>query len=363
MPHSILDFFGDHGPWQQLEYFGSASIARLFECCRKLFHLSEDQRAWRPFFRLTGWDIVPSSFRIILREMTMFAAAKQMAFWRLTHGPHALSPTLAGLCTRASLITAGFDAQAGDACAAWRGAGAKKNYQAVVGYYDSGYYDSGSDSEESEVEDKQAAIAFRKLLALPFESVVPFAFARGVSPMFNDVYVAFHVGGYSFEVTATFFYAGHRASWTRTQGYIQVRQCGLGDVTASGFLGSVIPPGWEYLEWTGKIRSSIIGDLEAEVASPRHDLHDASQDDWPLLIWRESDSQQLKEKLSNDVRVPFDALDKFVIAGFAGQVGMRGGPCAPQMRVYGDIIFYLAMSMGVVDIPSLIPSWQQVAGW
>jgi hypothetical protein len=33
------------------------------------------------------------------------------------------------------------------------------------------------------------------------------------------------------------------------------------------------------------------------------------------------------------------------------------------MRLYGDIIFYLAMSMGVVDIPSLIPSWQQVAGW
>ena len=141
-------------------------------------------------------------------------------------------------------------------------------------------------------------------------------------------------------------------------------QCGLGDVDVLGYLGSVIPPGWEYLEWTGKIRSSIIGDLEAEVGpGPRHDLHDASQDDWPLLIWRESDSQQLKEKLSNDVRVPFDALDKFVIAGFAGQVGMRGGPCAPQMRVYDNIIFYLAMSMGVVDIPSLIPSWQQVAGW
>ena len=295
----------------------------------------------------------------------MFAAAKQMAFWRLTRGNHALSPTLAGLCTRASLITAGFDAQAGDACAAWRGAGAKKNYQAVVGYYDSGYYDSGSDSEESEVEDKQAAIAFRKLLALPFESVAPFAFARGgLSPMFNDVYVAFHVGGYSFEVTAAFDYCGLRASWTHAAGRIKVRQCGLGDLDALGYLGSVIPVGWEYLTWTGKIRLKIIGDLDAEVGpGPRHDLHDASHDDWPLRISQESDSQQLKEKLSNDVCVPFDALDKFVIAGFAGQVGMRGGPCAPQMRVYGDIIFYLAMSMGVVDIPSLIPSWQQVAGW
>ena len=360
MPHSILDFFGDHGPWQQLEYFGSASIARLFECCRKLLHLSEDQRAWRPLFRLTGWDIVPSSFRIILREMTMFAAAKQMAFWRLTHGTHALSPTLAGLCTRASLIMAGFDAQAGDACA-WRGAGAYVRYQADARTY---IPDPASDSEESEVEDKQAAIAFRKLLALPCESVVPFAFARGgLSPMWHDVHVAFHVGGYSFEVTAAFSYPGHRASWTHTQGDIRVRQCGLGDVDAPGFLGSRIPLGWEYLTWTGKIRTAIF-DLDAEVGpGPRHDLHDASHDDWPLRISQESDSQQLNEKLSNVVCVPFDAVDKFVIAGFAGQVGMRGGPCAPLMRLYGDIIFYLAMSMGVVDIPSLIPSWQQVAGW
>jgi hypothetical protein len=206
MAHSILDFFGYHGPWQQLEYFGSTSVARLFECCRKLRQLSEDQRAWRQFFRLTGWDIVPNSFRTISGEMTMFAAAKQMAFWRLTRGNHALSPTLAGLCTRASLITAGFDAQAGDACAAWRGAGAFVRYQAVVETY---IPDPASDSEESEVEDKQAAIAFRNLLALPCESVVPFAFARGgLSPMFHDVLVAFHVGGYSFEVTSAFFYCG-----------------------------------------------------------------------------------------------------------------------------------------------------------
>ena len=102
----------------------------------------------------------------------MFAAAKQMAFWRLTHGPHALSPTLAGLCTRASLITAGFDAQAGDACAAWRGAGAKKNYQAVVGEYDAGYYDSGSDSEESEVEDESKESITIKIVDNDFRSII-----------------------------------------------------------------------------------------------------------------------------------------------------------------------------------------------
>jgi hypothetical protein len=79
----------------------------------------------------------------------------------------------------------------------------------------------------------------------------------------------------------------------------------------------------------------------------------------PFQIERPRDFKQLSQQMSDDVRVPLDALDKFVIAGFAGQLGMSGGPCSPTMRYYGDILFYLAKSLGVDDIPSLIPSWQQ----
>jgi hypothetical protein len=123
MPCSILDFFGDHGVSQQLDYFGRTAIARLLECCRKLLQLSMDQRAWRHLFRLTGWDIVPNSARTILQEMTLLAAAKTMAVWR-SHGSRCLSPTLAGLCTHAALIRAGCDFESGGAYvgagAAWK---------------------------------------------------------------------------------------------------------------------------------------------------------------------------------------------------------------------------------------------------
>ena len=187
MAHSILDFFGYHGPWQQLEYLGSTSVARLFECCRKLRQLSEDQRAWRHFFRLTGWDIVPNSARTILQEMTLFAAAKQMASWRM-HGSCSLSPTLAGLRAHAALIEAGFDFQTGDADV---GAGeARKVFF---------HQRQGDRSAADERVLPRLSFPRGNVLAMPLDCRVTSRIAElGFGRTSHDVNVSFHACGYQF---------------------------------------------------------------------------------------------------------------------------------------------------------------------
>ena len=160
-----------NGSWRQLEYLDIFSITRLFECCCQLRRLlNNDRRAWCRLFQITRWDVVPNSFETLRQQMTMCAAVKQMASWRLVAlgifhlDKCSLSPTLAGLCTQASLIRAGFEVQAGDAQTAEEA----RSHFFVVGLNPSSYPDA-NDSEGSDLEPQEhdEALAFGNSLRLP----------------------------------------------------------------------------------------------------------------------------------------------------------------------------------------------------
>ena len=167
--------------------------------------------------------------------------------------------------------------------------------------------------------------------------------------------VCFDVRGYSFIFESTHEFI---TEWDTDDHVIKsewAHACGKISVLAGG--GAVWPfaAGTRpFLSWHGRIRSAIIGDLRSyKEICPWHYLDAASSNHnhMPFQIERPRDFKQLSQQMSDDVRVPLDALDKFVIAGFAGQLGMSGGPCSPTMLYYGDIFFYLAKSLGVDDIP------------
>ena len=306
----ILDFFGDQGIWQQLEYFGCNDIARLFECCRKLRQLSEDQRAWRHFFRLTGWDIVPNSARTILQEMTLFAAAKQMASWRM-HGSCSLSPTLAGLCTHAALIQAGFDFQTGDADV---GAGeARKVFF---------HQRQGDRSAADERVLPRLSFPCGNVLAMPLDCRVTSRTAElGFGRTSHSVNVSFRVRGYQFALSSR-GKIDHTAEQrlSVTSGRIQVNKIvdQIGRGTAK----------WQYMWWV-TANSSDMWEV--------HGIEDSN-------LFR-------KQQLSNDVRVPFDSLDKFALAGFFGQLRMCGGPSTQNMRNYSVLLFEIAHGLHMDDFP------------
>jgi hypothetical protein len=296
--------------------------------------------------------------------MTMCAAVKQMASWRLALGiSHlfecSLSPTLAGLCTQASLIRAGFEVQAGDAQTAEEA----RSHFFMVDTNLSPYLDA-SDSEGSDLEPQQhdVALAFGNSLRLRSECGVssPCADVKFDWKQFGFA-VRFHVRGY------TLFFESHHEFgtadvnsrvWADAAGDIFVRRGASGKQFIHRRNNNGTPVDWTYLSWQGRLRNTIIGNLDGDVDPyPRDNIPDADHYHMPFHIERPPDSEQSIQKMSDDMCVPRDVLDKFVIAGFAGQLSPFFARCSPFMRFYGDILFYLAMSMGVDDIPSLIPSW------
>ena len=371
-----------------VEFLGSISNARLFACCRQLCKLKLLRQAWHPLLRLTGWDVIPESFCILGRYMSMSLAACKLGQWRLLDGVESvadcsLSTILADLCTQASLIRAGFDVQAGDVYAALEPAscflvlchesrfGDPPSFRAID---DDDADDNGVDYYPSTI-DRDIAVAFGKSLGIA-------SFSDWGTQIDTDILcfngcnwrtslrVCFDVRGYSFIFESTHDFI---TEWDRDDHCIKsewAHACGKISVLAGGGDASLLdvsllgrPFAAEnrpFLAWHGRIRNAIIGDLRSyKEICPWHYLGAASSDHMPFEIMRPRDFKQLSQQMSDDVRVPLDALDKFVIAGFAGQLGMSGGPCSPTMRYYGDILFYLAKSLGVDDIPSLIPSWQQ----
>jgi hypothetical protein len=370
-----------------VKFLGSISIARLFACCRQLCNLKFLWQAWHPLLRLTGWDVIPESFCILGRYMSMSLAACKLGQWRLLHGDESvadcsLSTILADLCTQASLIRAGFDVQAGDVFdvpagdvyAAHEPASCflVVTYRYLVGDPPSlRAVDDDSDDDATGYYDlwiHDIAVAFGKSLGIASLSdwgtqIDKYILGFASCSWRNDLVVCFDVRGYSFlfESTHWFINEFHRpdlritSEWAFAFGQISVL---AGGGAVWPFAAGTRP----FLSWHGRIRSAIIGDLRSyKEICPWHYLDAASSNHnhMPFQIERPRDFKQLSQQMSDDVRVPLDALDKFVIAGFAGQLGMSGGPCSPTMRYYGDILFYLAKSLGVDDIPSLIPSWQQ----
>ena len=86
----------------------------------------------------------------------------------------------------------------------------------------------------------------------------------------------------------------------------------------------------------------------------------------PFRVYRETDAKQLNTQLSNDVRVPVDSLDKFVLTGFAGQLKMCGGPFTPLLRHYGVLLLHLAIGMGLDDTDEeymMLPFGDGLANW
>ena len=336
MASSLLDFLGDQGIWQQLDYFGRTSIARLFECCRKLLQLSMDQRAWRHLFRITGWDLVPNSARTILQEMTLLAAAKEIYLWS-GFGSCCLSPTLAGLCTHATLIRAGFYFESGGA---YVGAGA-----AWKQFFHQPQCDRLADAELERMgfEELECNAACGNLLSLPLHCRVtsPREYLGGHGRTSHNVKLNFQCHGYEFALNSKGkIYHTAKCQRSYASGAITVLQRGQGDlVTAS----------WEYLWW------------KSESRAPRRRFTP-----WPFRVYRETDAKQLNTQLSNDVRVPFDSLDKFVLTGFAGQLKMCGGPFTPLLRHYGVLLFHLAIGMGLDDTDKknmMLPFGDGLANW
>ena len=359
--------------WRQLEYLNIFNITQLFECCCQLRRLlNNDRRAWCRLFQITRWDVVPNSFETLRQQMTMCAAVKQMASWRLALGIFhldkcSLSPTLAGLCTQASLIRAGFEVQAGDAQTAEEA----RSFFFVVGTNQSPYPDA-NDSEGSDLDPQEhaVALAFGNSLCLPCAPRL--RSECGVSSPCADVEfdekqfgfaVCFHVRGY------TLFFESHHEFgtadvnsrvWADAAGDISVCRGASGKQSIRWRSNNGTPGDWTYLSWQGLLRNTIIGNinLDGDVDPyPRDNIPDADHYHLPFHIRRPPDSEQSIQQMSDDMCVPRDVLDKFVIAGFAGQCSPFFARCSPFMRLYGDLLFYLAMSMGVDDIPSLIPSW------
>ena len=322
------------GSWQQFEYLDIVSTTRLFECCCQLRRLlNNDQRVWRRLFQITRWDVVPNSFETLRQQMTMCAAVKQMASWRLAlgiwhKGDCCLSPTLAGLCTQASLIRAGFEVQAGDAQTAEEA----RSHFFVVGLNPSCYPDA-NDSEGSDLEPQEhdEALAFGNSLRLP--CALRLRSECGVSSPCADVEfdlkqfgfaVRFHVRGY------TLFFESHHEFgtadvnsrvWADAAGDIFVRRGASGNNFIHRRNNNGTPVDWTYLSWEGKLRNTIIGNLDSDVDPyPRDNIPDADHYHMPFHIERPSDSEQRIQQMSDDMCVPRDALDKFVIAGFAGQL-------------------------------------------
>jgi hypothetical protein len=332
MPCSILDFFGYHGVSQQLDYFGRTAIARLLECCRKLLQLNMDQRAWRHLFRLTGWDIVPNSARTILQEMTLFAAAKQMASWRM-HGSCSLSPTLAGLCTHAALIQAGFDFQTGDADV---GAGeARKLF-----FHQRQGDRSAADERVLPRLSFPCGFPCGNVLAMPLDCRVTSRIAElGFGRTSHNVNVSFRVCGYQFALSSR-GKIDHTAEQrlSVTSGRIQVNKIvdQIGRRTAK----------WQYMWW---------------VTADSHQRPTREEMPWPLVVHGIEDSNIFRKKqLSNDVRVHLDSLDKFVLAGFAGQLRMCGGPSTQNMCNYGVLLLEIAAGLDMDDTSFLIPFWAEL---
>ena len=146
--------------------------------------------------------------------------------------------------------------------------------------------------------------------------------------------------------------------WAYATGDIFVRRGASGKQFIHRRNNNGTPVDWTYLSWQGRLRNTIIGNLHGDVDPyPRDNIPDADHYHLPFHIRRPPDSEQSIQPMSDDMCVPRDVLDKFVIAGFAGQCSPFFARCSPFMRLYGDLLFYLAMSMGVDDIPSLIPSW------
>ena len=82
---------------------------------------------------------------------------------------------------------------------------------------------------------------------------------------------------------------------------------------------------------------------------------------WPLVVHGIEDSNIFrKRQLSNDVRVPLDSLDKFVLAGFAGQLRMCGGPSTQNMCNYGVLLLEIAAGLDMDDTSFLIPVWAEL---
>ena len=323
----ILDFFGDQGIWQQLEYFGCIDIARLFECCRKLWRLIYDPRAWCDLFQRSGWDSVPNSARTIREEMTWLAAAKQMASWRM-HGSCSLSPTLAGLCTHAALIEAGFDFQTGDADV---GAGeARKVFF---------HQREGDRSAADERVLPRLSFPRGNVLAMPLDCHVTSRIAElGFGRTSHAVNVSFRVCGYQFVLKSRGqIYHTAEQRLAVTSGRINVNKIvdQMGRGTAR----------WKYMWWV-------------TAGSPQRPTREMP---WPLVVHGIEDSNIFrKRQLSNDVRVPLDSLDKFVLAGFAGQLRMCGGPSTQNMCNYGVLLLEIAAGLDMDDTSFLIPFWAEL---
>jgi hypothetical protein len=170
--------------------------------------------------------------------MTMHAAAKQMASWRL-HGSCNLSPTLAGLGTHAALIRTGFDFEAGDAdvgaSAAWKC------------FFHQPQGDRLAENErESFLNEEQMCTcntyACGNLLSLPID-------CRVTSP-----HAKLGFGRTSFNVKLSFQWRGYEFAWN-SQGAIdhtagrELLSYTYGAITVlqQRGQGDLVPASWEYL--------------------------------------------------------------------------------------------------------------------
>jgi hypothetical protein len=226
------------------------------------------------------------------------------------------------------LIQAGFDFQTGDADV---GAGeARKVFF---------HQREGDRSAADERVLPRLSFPRGNVLAMPLDCHVTSRIAElGFGRTSHAVNVSFRVCGYQFVLKSRgqiYHTAEQRLSVT--SGRIKVNKIvdQMGRGTAR----------WKYMWWV-------------TAGSPQRPTREMP---WPLVVHGIEDSNIFrKRQLSNDVRVPLDSLDKFVLAGFAGQLRMCGGPSTQNMCNYGVLLLEIAAGLDMDDTSFLIPFWAEL---